>query len=174
MSRHYPARAMPQAPPQGAPMPQGARGPAPFHQAPPARSRHSSSSYASSSSSFPSSYPSPPSPPPGAVPRDLRPRDAVPISDLRHERLTEADARELLSTFHVIRLERARNPNDVDAEGYPLKPSWDRVHQFVQTDYPQEEARRRVAQLVKETKPVYEKEESQGRHHPTPDRACSG
>ncbi|RSL71178.1 hypothetical protein CEP54_001483 [Fusarium duplospermum] len=164
MSRHYPAGAMlhhnapppmprPQAPSQGAPMPQGTRGPAPFHQAPPARSRHSSSSYASSSSS----YPSPPSPPPDAVPRDLRPRDTIPISDIRHERLTEADARELLSTFHVIRIERAHNPNDVDAQGYALKPSWDRVHQFVQTDYPQEEARRRVAQLTKESKPVYEK-----------------
>ncbi|EEU43242.1 uncharacterized protein NECHADRAFT_83784 [Fusarium vanettenii 77-13-4] len=168
MSRQYPARAMPhnapapmhhqpQAPPQGAPMPQGARGPAPFHQAPPARSRHTSSSYASSSSSLRSSYASIPSPPPGAVPRDLRPRDAVPISDIRHERLTEADAREILSKYYVIRLERIRNPNDVDAQGYPLKPSWDRVHQFVQSDYPQEDARRRVAQLMRDTKPVYEK-----------------
>lgn len=161
MSRHYPAGAMPRhnasAPSQGAPLPHGVRGPAPFHQAPPARSRHSSSSYASSSSSFPSTYHSPPSPPPGAVPRDLRPRDTVPIQDLRHERRTEADARELLSTYHVIRLERVRNRNDVDAEGYPLRPSWERVHQFIQSDYPQEEARRRVAQLVKESKPVYEK-----------------
>ncbi|RTE72230.1 hypothetical protein BHE90_013364 [Fusarium euwallaceae] len=169
MSRPFPAGAMPhnngpapplhhqpQAPPQGAPMPLGARGPAPFHHAPPARSRHTSS-YASSSSSIPTSYPTPPSPPPGAVPRDLRPRDAVPISDLRHERLTEADARELLSTFYVIRLERAHNPNDVDSEGYALKPSWDMVHQYIQTNYPQEDARRRVAQLMKETKPVYEK-----------------
>ncbi|KAK7428949.1 hypothetical protein QQZ08_004566 [Neonectria magnoliae] len=101
-----------------------------------------------------------PPPPPHAVPQDLRSRNPVEICDITSERLTEADARERLSTFTVIRLERTENSHEVDEEGYRLQPTWDKTIQIEQTDISQPETRRQVRILERDTKPVMEKKAS--------------
>ncbi|KPM37726.1 hypothetical protein AK830_g8841 [Neonectria ditissima] len=98
-----------------------------------------------------------PPPPPHAVPQDLRARNQVEICDIRSERLTEADAREQLSTITVIRLERTDNSHDIDEEGYRLQPTWDKTIQIEQTDISQPETKRQVRILERDTKPVMEK-----------------
>ncbi|KAM5345418.1 hypothetical protein ACJ41O_011280 [Fusarium nematophilum] len=99
----------------------------------------------------------PPAPPPHAVPRDLRPTHAVEISDIRDEGLTEDDARERLSTYKVMRFEKVAKSYHPDDEGYPMKPTWEKVLRTEQTDVSQQDARRKVRQLQRETKPVLEK-----------------
>ncbi|KAL6414740.1 hypothetical protein AUP68_01272 [Ilyonectria robusta] len=101
--------------------------------------------------------PSFPPPPQHAVPHDLRPRNTVEISDIRSERFTEADARERLSSYVVIRLEKTDNAYDVDEEGFPLTPTWEKVRQITQTDLSQQEIKRQVRVLERETKPLTEK-----------------
>ncbi|KAF4462363.1 hypothetical protein FALBO_10833 [Fusarium albosuccineum] len=158
MPGHIPAGAMPysssqplnhqpRAPlPQGAPVPQHNTAPAGFPAGTMPHSQH------------------PPAPPLYAVPADLRRRDAVQIVDIRSERLTEAEACERLSTYKVIRLEKAPTSHGVDDLGYPLKPTWERVFQIEPRDISQEDARRRVKQLIKDTKPVLEKKEAKNLH----------
>ncbi|KAF7545028.1 hypothetical protein G7Z17_g9485 [Cylindrodendrum hubeiense] len=98
-----------------------------------------------------------PIPPNHAVPHDLRSRKPVEISDIRSERFTEADARERLSSYVVIRLEKTDNLCDVDEEGFHLTPSWEKVRLIQQTDISQQETKRQVRALERETKPVTEK-----------------
>lgn len=65
--------------------------------------------------------------------------------------MTEADAREELSSYIVIRMEKAQNPNETDKVGKPVVPSWERATQTEETDISQEEATRKVRDLNKKT-----------------------
>ncbi|KAH7159967.1 hypothetical protein B0J13DRAFT_616759 [Dactylonectria estremocensis] len=98
-----------------------------------------------------------PPPPHHAVPQDLRSRKTIEFSDIRSERFTEADAREYLSSYLVIRLEKLDNPYDVDEEGYHLTPTWEKVRRITQTDISQQEIKRQVHVLERDTKSVAKK-----------------
>ncbi|POR38698.1 Uncharacterized protein TPAR_01099 [Tolypocladium paradoxum] len=91
----------------------------------------------------------PPRTPIQQQPPERRGTHAVEISDIRCENLTEADARHRLSSFVVIRLEKSASPNEVDDEGYPLRPTWQRVARVEETDISQQEATRKVRELMK-------------------------
>lgn len=90
-------------------------------------------------------------------PLERKARHGVEISDLRQDNLTEADARQLLSTFVVIRMEKSINQNDLDEVGKPLKPTWERAIRTEETDVSQHEATRKVRELDKKTDPVVDK-----------------
>ncbi|CAM1502947.1 Fc.00g077230.m01.CDS01 [Cosmosporella sp. VM-42] len=98
-----------------------------------------------------------PPPPHHAVPRDLRSRQTVEISDIRNERLTEADALERLSSYVVLRLEKADISNDFDELSHPTRFSWEKILQVEQSGISKQEAARQVASLDRETKSVLEK-----------------
>ncbi|PNY24032.1 Uncharacterized protein TCAP_06042 [Tolypocladium capitatum] len=82
-------------------------------------------------------------------PPERRGTHAVEISDIRCENPTEADARHRLSSFVVIRLEKSASPNEIDEEGYPVRPTWQRVARIEETDISQQEATRKVRELMK-------------------------
>ncbi|UNI23185.1 hypothetical protein JDV02_009019 [Purpureocillium takamizusanense] len=63
-------------------------------------------------------------------------RHSVEKSDLRLKHITEAVARQVLSSIVVIRHEKLNNPNEVDEEGYPWQPSWERVTRTEEADGP--------------------------------------
>lgn len=86
---------------------------------------------------------------PPQVLRDRQPRHGVQISDLRRDNMSEADAREALSSIVVIRMEKAYSPNDLDREGKPRLPTWDRVARTEETDVSQHVAVRSVKRLDK-------------------------
>ncbi|KAF4975941.1 hypothetical protein FZEAL_7335, partial [Fusarium zealandicum] len=147
----------PRAPLSGAPMPQHSRAPAGFPAGMPAAMPQSSHATMRLN---PQSH-LPPSPPVNAVPRDLRPTGRAEISDIRSTRFTEADACEYLSTYKVMRFEKAANFYAVDDEGYPIKSTWEKTTRTEQTDLPQQEVSQRVRQLNRETKRVPEKKAAQ-------------
>ncbi|KAH7146218.1 hypothetical protein EDB81DRAFT_947234 [Dactylonectria macrodidyma] len=82
---------------------------------------------------------------------------ATMISDTRSERFTEAEAREYLSSYIIVILEKLEEPHDVDDEGYHFIPTWDKARFTMQTDIPQQEIRRRVYILDRDSKSVTEK-----------------
>ncbi|KAF4123142.1 hypothetical protein GMORB2_6690 [Geosmithia morbida] len=86
------------------------------------------------------------SPPPMGVPG--RPVQSHP---------TDANARERLSSFIVVRMKKADVTNDVDEGGYALTPSWVKVERTMQHDAPKREATRHVCWLSRYTEPVEEK-----------------
>lgn len=103
--------------------------------------------------------PSPPdpSPPTHAIPRELRARSTVQTSDIRNERLTEADARQRLSSWVIYQIEKADSSHEVDAAGYPLKPTWENVTFTEETNLiSQHEATRRVRELQWKNQPLSE------------------
>ncbi|KAK0386312.1 hypothetical protein NLU13_6149 [Sarocladium strictum] len=106
-------------------------------------------------------------PPPFHVnPTELRGRPPVQVSDIRPDRMTEGDAREQLTQFKIIRLEKCSTTNEVDAEGKAIKPTWAKCFTIDENDVEQVEARRRVKALDKEVNkygkiiPVTEKKAS--------------
>ncbi|KAL2205086.1 hypothetical protein CC79DRAFT_1323826 [Sarocladium strictum] len=91
-----------------------------------------------------------PPPPFHSIPAELRGRSAVQLSDIRSERMTEGDAREILTQFKVIRFEKCQTTNEVDAEGKAIKPTWGKCWTFDENDTEQVEARKAVKILDKE------------------------
>ncbi|ROT42827.1 hypothetical protein SODALDRAFT_326985 [Sodiomyces alkalinus F11] len=85
------------------------------------------------------------------------PRPAVEISDLRGERLTEADAREALSGYVIYRFEKLNDENAVDDEGYPVKPTWEKVVKTRICDISKQEATRQVRQLDRDSQSSWDK-----------------
>ncbi|RKP04733.1 hypothetical protein THASP1DRAFT_33464, partial [Thamnocephalis sphaerospora] len=117
---------------------------------------------------FPRQFPAPmngavpaaaPAEPPAKKPPPLerRAKHGAEISDLRQDNLSEADARQILSTFVVIRMEKSINENDLDEVGKPLQPTWNRAIRTEETDVSQHEATRKVRELDKKTEPVVDK-----------------
>ncbi|KAF7562699.1 hypothetical protein G7046_g1447 [Stylonectria norvegica] len=105
-------------------------------------------------------YPPQGPPPMRAIPQDLLPeRKTVEVSDIRSERITEADARDWLSSYVVLLLEKTDTSNDIDTRGYPVSPTWEKVYQIEQTHITKQEATRKVRQLNRETRPVHEKKD---------------
>ncbi|KAG5977529.1 hypothetical protein E4U55_006717 [Claviceps digitariae] len=79
--------------------------------------------------------------------QERNPRHGVEIIDLRHETMTEADARMLLSTYVIIRMQKSYNPNETDEIGNPMVPNWERITRAEQTEISQQEATRKVRDL---------------------------
>lgn len=77
--------------------------------------------------------------------------------DIRDEDISEAEARKRLSTYIVIRIEKSANPYDVDDEGNPVRPTWEKASHMIQRDMSQQEARRKVRELNNETRSVTDK-----------------
>ncbi|KAG6000910.1 hypothetical protein E4U21_004881 [Claviceps maximensis] len=75
------------------------------------------------------------------------PRHGVEIFDLRHETMTEADARLLLCTYIIIRMQKSYSPNETNEIGIPLVPNWERITSVEQTEISQQEAARKVREL---------------------------
>lgn len=88
---------------------------------------------------------------------ESQPRRNSDIIDIRDENITESEARKCLSSFIVVRMERLANPYDLDDEGNPMRPTWDKATHTVRRDISQEEARRKVRELNKETGSVTDK-----------------
>ncbi|RFU73432.1 dna helicase pif1, atp-dependent [Trichoderma arundinaceum] len=88
---------------------------------------------------------------------ERQPRRSIDVFDIRGDNITEAEARKRLSSYIVIRMERSANPYDVDDEGNPVRPTWEKASHTVQRDISQREARRKVQELDKETHPVTDK-----------------
>ncbi|GJN66605.1 hypothetical protein PLICBS_000624 [Purpureocillium lilacinum] len=89
-------------------------------------------------------------PPVQRLPPERRAKHSVEISDLRLKNPTEADARQLLSSIIVVRHEKWTSPNELDEEGYPATPSWERVTRTEEADISQHEANRKIRELAKE------------------------
>ena len=92
-----------------------------------------------------------------ATPQGPPSREPIKISDISNERITEKDAREQLSSFIVMRLEKIDNSHDVDEFGLPLRSAWEKVRQIVETGITKQEAAREIHALERETKSVSEK-----------------
>ncbi|KAL2106821.1 hypothetical protein VUR80DRAFT_6144 [Thermomyces stellatus] len=90
------------------------------------------------------------------IPERPRARRICETSDIRQERMTEADMRESLSEYVIYRLEKAPVEHDVDKEGNPAQPTWDKVSRNEVRGVQKHEARRRVRQLQEQT-PLLEK-----------------
>ncbi|UKZ56592.1 hypothetical protein TrVGV298_010430 [Trichoderma virens] len=86
-----------------------------------------------------------------------RSRRNIDVFDIRDENMTEAEARKRLSSLIVVRMEKSTDPYDIDDEGNPVPPTWEKATHTVQRDISQEEARRKVRQLDKETGSVTDK-----------------
>ncbi|OPB45169.1 hypothetical protein A0O28_0073750 [Trichoderma guizhouense] len=84
-------------------------------------------------------------------------RRNIDIIDIRDESITESEARKRLSSLIVVRMERLADPYDLDDEGNPVRPTWDKATHTVRRDISQEDARRRVRELNKETGSVTDK-----------------
>ncbi|TFB01958.1 hypothetical protein CCMA1212_005991 [Trichoderma ghanense] len=79
------------------------------------------------------------------------------IFDIRDENITEAEAYERLTTYIVIRIERATDLYDVDSKGNALPPTWEKASHSIRRDVSQQDARRKVRKLDKETGSVADK-----------------
>lgn len=89
-------------------------------------------------------------------------RYGVQISDIRNENLTEADARQRLSSYVVIRMTRRDCPNEVDEEGYPQQPTWRLIDAVEETVISQQEATRKARALIRRGPPVADKKSELG------------
>ncbi|KAK1599138.1 uncharacterized protein LY79DRAFT_586569 [Colletotrichum navitas] len=99
-----------------------------------------------------------PIPPPNEViPLELRHKRLVVRSDLRSERMTDADAREALSEYVVYRFEKVNDANEIDDEGYPVKPTWENVTRTEVRDLSKPTITRNIRQLNDEGKSVMQK-----------------
>ncbi|KAH0523672.1 hypothetical protein TsFJ059_008642 [Trichoderma semiorbis] len=88
---------------------------------------------------------------------ESQPRRNIDIIDIRDENITEAEACKRLSSLIVVRMERLADPYGLDDEGNPMRPTWDKATHTVRRDISQEEARRKVRELNKETGSVTDK-----------------
>ncbi|TID02346.1 hypothetical protein CH35J_003862 [Colletotrichum higginsianum] len=99
-----------------------------------------------------------PVPPPNdAIPLELRQKRLVEPSDLRSERMTEANAREALSEYVVYRLEKVNDPDEIDDEGYPAVPTWENVTRTEVRDLSKPVITRTIRHLDDEGKSVMQK-----------------
>ncbi|KAK1986780.1 hypothetical protein LZ30DRAFT_541320, partial [Colletotrichum cereale] len=99
-----------------------------------------------------------PIPPPNEViPLELRHKRLVERSDLRSERMTDADARETLSEYVVYRFEKINDANEIDDEGYPVKPTWENVTRTEVRDLSKPTITRNIRHLNDEGKSVMQK-----------------
>lgn len=92
-----------------------------------------------------------------ATPRGFQPTEPIKISDISNERMTERDAKEQLSSYVGIRLEKIDNLNDVDEFGHPRRSAWEKVRQIIETGSTKQEAARHIHFLERTTKSVREK-----------------
>ncbi|TEA15432.1 hypothetical protein C8034_v002471 [Colletotrichum sidae] len=86
-------------------------------------------------------------PPKNLVPREMLEKQLVEVSDLRRDRMTEADAREALSSYIVYRFEKVQDPNETDSEGIPVKPTWENVRRVQVPDLSQKDIKRAICDL---------------------------
>ncbi|KAL6815677.1 hypothetical protein GGI42DRAFT_362965 [Trichoderma sp. SZMC 28013] len=88
---------------------------------------------------------------------ESQPRRNIDLIDIRDENITEAEARKRLSSYIVVRIERLADPYDLDDEGNPMRSTWEKATHTVRRDIAQEETRRKVRELNKETGSVTDK-----------------
>lgn len=93
-------------------------------------------------------------------PEELRQRRVVEKSDIRQERMTEADMRESLSEYKIYRLEKVSGEHDEDDEDRIAKPTWENVLITENRDMPNRVAARHVQKLDREGKSCMEKKEA--------------
>ncbi|KAK6207498.1 hypothetical protein QIS74_12579 [Colletotrichum tabaci] len=105
----------------------------------------------------PMPQPMPIPPPNNAIPLELRQKRLVEPSDLRSERMTEANAREALSEYVVYRLEKVNDPDEIDDEGYPAVPTWENVTRTEVRDLSKPVITRTIRHLDDEGKSVMQK-----------------
>ncbi|WQF75595.1 hypothetical protein CDEST_00609 [Colletotrichum destructivum] len=105
----------------------------------------------------PMPQPMPVPPPNDAIPLELRQKRLVEPSDLRSERMTEANAREALSEYVVYRFEKVNDPDEIDDEGYPAVPTWENVTRTEVRDLSKPVITRTIRHLDDEGKSVMQK-----------------
>ncbi|KAK4062083.1 uncharacterized protein Triagg1_10049 [Trichoderma aggressivum f. europaeum] len=88
---------------------------------------------------------------------ESQPRRNMDMIDIRDENITEAEARKRLSSYIVVHIERLADPYDLDDEGNPVRATWEKATHTAQRDISQEETRRKVRELNKETGSVTDK-----------------
>ncbi|KAJ0309187.1 hypothetical protein COL516b_003085 [Colletotrichum fioriniae] len=101
--------------------------------------------------------PMPVQPPNDVIPPELRRKRLVERSDLRNERMTDADAREALSEYVVYRFEKVNDPNEIDDEGNPVKSTWENVIRTEVQDLSKPAITRTIRQLDAEGKTAMQK-----------------
>ncbi|KXH35758.1 hypothetical protein CSIM01_00472 [Colletotrichum simmondsii] len=101
--------------------------------------------------------PMPIQPPNDVIPAELRRKRLVERSDLRNERMTDADAREALSEYVVYRFEKVHDPNEIDDEGNPVRSTWENVIRTEVQDLPKPAITRTIRQLDAEGKTAMQK-----------------
>ncbi|OLN81457.1 hypothetical protein CCHL11_09041 [Colletotrichum chlorophyti] len=144
--RHPAGAKVPAGPPPPPPPPPP--GPRPGDAGPPIRpamTRPTAPAVPSQLLRQPQPFPMPP--PNEVIPLELRRKQLVERSDIRGERMTEADAREALSEYVVFRLEKVQDPNEIDDEGYPAKSTWEDVVRTEVTDLSKPAITRTIREL---------------------------
>ncbi|KAF6839723.1 hypothetical protein CPLU01_01595 [Colletotrichum plurivorum] len=96
-------------------------------------------------------------PPRDMIPPELRQTRFVEFSDLRSERMTEAEAREALSEYVVYRFEKVVDPNETDPEGYPVRPTWENVKRVEVRDLSRRDIIRSIRELNAEGRTALQK-----------------
>lgn len=86
-------------------------------------------------------------------------RRNVNIFDVRNENITEAEAHKRLTSYIVIRIKRATDPYDLDGDETAPPPTWEKASHLIRRDVSQQDARRKVRKLDKETGSVADKKE---------------
>ncbi len=99
----------------------------------------------------------PPHPPKEAVPLKFQTRPMVEICDLRRERMTEKEYRDLLSEYVVVRFETVLDEEGYDLDGKKKKPTWKNVFRTNVQDQSKEDIVREIHKLNKHTLPAIEK-----------------
>lgn len=89
--------------------------------------------------------------------QDQRVPSSVEVSDLRGERLTEAQAREQLAQILLYRFEKRSTTHEVDENGKPVKPTWDNAFREEQRDLDRPSLKAHVRRLDKNTDSVIKK-----------------
>ncbi|KAL7816307.1 hypothetical protein V8C44DRAFT_322358 [Trichoderma aethiopicum] len=78
-------------------------------------------------------------------------RRNVNIFDVHNENITEAEAYKRLTSYIVISIKRATDPYDLDGDEPAPPPTWEKASHLIRRDVSQQEARRKVRKLDKET-----------------------
>ncbi|KAG9253840.1 uncharacterized protein F5Z01DRAFT_674722 [Emericellopsis atlantica] len=80
---------------------------------------------------------------------DFQRRPKREIFDIREDDqcMTDAQARDKLSSYVVIRMEKANVDHDVDRDGNKRQPTWEKAEQVILTDVSEKDAHRKVREL---------------------------
>ena len=90
-------------------------------------------------------------------PPELPSQRNIHILNTRDEDINEEEAYNRLTSYVVVRIEKATDPYDIDSEGRALPPTWEKASHSIRRDVSQHDAKRKVRKLDKETGSVADK-----------------